>query len=348
MFARPYNYNYGLHPADHDPRRGARSHARPDAEPAVDCSGVAYTTVGDGDLVLAKPWRLLAPIEGLTGSRMGGLSMGVCGVAVVNRIDQAVHAPTSGTGELAREGHMTSALLWGMFAASSLVIGGLLAFWCRISHKMLGLIMAFGSGVLISAVAFELAHKSVELSHGSGMATLGLFAGALVFFAGDRLISHMGGEARTSIGAAHDQALGLPITLGIVLDGVPESIVIGLSLLGGHTISLAMLMAVFISNVPEAIAATTGLGAGGWSRVRIMRLWLLIVVVCGVASLAGFVLLEHASHTTQAFINTFAGGAILVMLADTMIPEAFEHGGKPAGLVNVMGFALAAYVSTIS
>ena len=104
----------------------------------------------------------------------------------------------------------------------------------------------------------------------------------------------------------------MPITLGIVLDGVPESIVIGLSLLGGHTVNLAMLMAVFISNVPEAIAATTGLSAGGWSRFRIMRLWLLLAVVCGVASLAGFVLLEHASTATQAFINMFAGGAILV------------------------------------
>jgi ZIP family zinc transporter len=158
----------------------------------------------------------------------------------------------------------------------------------------------------------------------------------------------MGGEARKSIEEAHEKDLGLPITLGIVLDGVPESIVIGLSLLGGHTVSVAMLMAVFISNVPEALAATTGLRAGGWNRFRIMRLWLFVVVVCGVASMAGFAGLEKASNATQAFINMFAGGAILVMLADSMIPEAFEHGGKLAGLVNVMGFALAAYFSTIS
>jgi zinc transporter, ZIP family len=243
---------------------------------------------------------------------------------------------------------MTSAFLWGAFAASSLLIGGLIAFRFKISSKLLGLIMAFGSGVLISAVSFELAHESVELSHGSGMAVLGLFAGAIVFFAGDRIISQMGGEDRKSVGAVHDNELGLPITLGIVLDGVPESIVIGISLLGGHTVSVAMLIAVFISNVPEAIAATTGLGAGGWSRFRIMRLWLLIAVVCGVGSLAGFVLLESASGATQAFINMFAGGAILVMLANTMIPEAFEHGGRLAGLVNVMGFALAAYVSAVS
>lgn len=133
-----------------------------------------------------------------------------------------------------------------------------------------------------------------------------------------------------------------------MIDGVPESIVLGLSMLGGNTVSVAMLMAVFISNVPEAIAATTGLGAGGWSRFRIMCLWLLIALVCGIASLAGFALLENASNATEAFINMFAGGAILVMLADTMIPEAVEHGGKLAGLVNVMGFALAASISIIS
>ena len=243
---------------------------------------------------------------------------------------------------------MTSSFLWSTFAASSLLIGGLLTFWFRISNKMLGLIMAFGSGVLISAVAFELAHESVELSTGSGMAALGLFAGAIVFFIGDWFIGHMGGHNRKSIGASHGSELGLPITLGIVLDGIPESIVIGLSLLGGHTVSLAMLMAVFISNLPEAIAATTGLASGGWSRFRIMRLWLIMALVCGVASLAGFALFENASNATQAFINMFAGGAILVMLANTMIPEAFEHGGKLAGLSTVMGFALAIYFSMIS
>ena len=208
--------------------------------------------------------------------------------------------------------------------------------------------MAFGSGVLISAVAFELAHESAGLSHGSGMAALGLFAGAIVFFAGDWMIDHLGGEKRKSIGVSQGSELGLPITLGIVLDGIPESIVIGLGLLGGHTVSLSMLMAVFISNLPEAIAATTGLASGGWSRFRIMRLWLIMALVCGVASLAGFALFETASNPTQAFINMFAGGAILVMLADTMMPEAFQHGGKLAGISTVMGFALAAYLSVVS
>jgi len=242
---------------------------------------------------------------------------------------------------------MTTSFLWGVLAASSLLIGALLTFRFRIGDRMLGLIMAFGSGVLISAVAFELAHESVVLSEGSGMAALGLFSGAIVFFAGDWVIDHMGGEKRKTIGAAHGSELGLPITLGIVLDGVPESIVIGLSLLGGHAVSVAMLMAVFVSNVPEAIAATTGLSSGGWSRSRILRLWLVITLVCGVASLAGFALFQGAARSTQAFINMFAGGAILVMLTDTMIPESLQNGGKLAGLVTVIGFALAVYFSLL-
>ena len=243
---------------------------------------------------------------------------------------------------------MTSSFLWGMLAASSLLIGGLLTFWIRIGNKLLGLVMAFGSGVLISAVAFELAHESVKLSAGSGMAALGLFTGAIVFFTGDWFIGHMGGHKRKAIGASHDSELGLPITLGIVLDGIPESIVIGLSLLGGHTVSLAMLVAAFISNLPEALAATTGFVSAGWSHFRIMLLWLSVTLVSGVAALAGFALLENASNTTQAFINMFAGGAILVMLANTMIPEAFEHGGKLTGLSTVIGFALAVYFSLLS
>jgi ZIP family zinc transporter len=243
---------------------------------------------------------------------------------------------------------MTASFLWGLLAASSLLVGTLLTFWFRISDRMLGLIMAFGSGVLISAVAFELAHESVELSEGSHMAALGLFSGAIVFFAGDWIIDRMGAEKRKTIGASHGNELGLPITLGIVLDGIPESIVIGLSLLGGHAVSLAMLMAVFISNVPEAIAATTGLASGGWSRRRIIRLWLIIALVCGASSLAGFALFEGSSPPTQAFINMFAGGAILVMLADTMMPEAFQHGGRLAGLVTVLGFALAVYIAAVS
>jgi ZIP family zinc transporter len=237
--------------------------------------------------------------------------------------------------------------MWGFIAASSLIVGGLLTFWFRIGSRMLGLIMAFGAGVLISAVAFELAHKAVELSEGSVRAAFGLLAGALTFFVGDLLIDKMGGHDRKKIGASHSSELGLPVVLGIVLDGIPESIVIGLSLLNGQGVGLSLLVAVFLSNLPEAIAATSGLTSGGWSKLRVTGLWILVALVCGLAALAGYVLFENARSSSIAFILSFACGAILVMLADTMMPEAFEHGGKLAGLVTVVGFGLAVYISLL-
>jgi ZIP family zinc transporter len=133
----------------------------------------------------------------------------------------------------------------------------------------------------------------------------------------------------------------LAIVLGIVLDGIPESAVIGLGLLEGTGVSVAVIAAVFLSNLPEAIAATTGLTAGGWKRGRIMGLWVLVTLVCGLASLAGYALFDSAGPGALAFVLAFAGGAILTMLADTMMPEAFEHGGKQAGLATTLGFAVA-------
>ena len=135
--------------------------------------------------------------------------------------------------------------------------------------------------------------------------------------------------------------------LGIVLDGIPESIVIGVSLLSGDSVGLSFLVAVFLSNLPEAIAATSGLMAGGWSRLRVIGLWIMVAIICGLAALAGYVLFENAPSSWIAFIQTFACGAILVMLADTMIPEAYQHGGKLAGIVTVLGFGLAVYISVL-
>jgi ZIP family zinc transporter len=242
---------------------------------------------------------------------------------------------------------MASSFMWGFIAASSLIIGGLLTFWLKIKSRLLGLIMAFGAGVLISAVAFELVRDALESTGASEHTAYGLLAGAFAFFTGNFFIGRMGGHSRKKIGASHKSELGLPILLGIVLDGIPESIVIGVSLLNGGIIGLSFLLAVFLSNLPESIAATSGLIAGGWSRLKVLGLWILVALVCGLAALAGYALFRNASPSSVAFIQTFACGAILVMLADTMMPEAFEHGGKLAGLATVVGFGLAVYIAVL-
>ena len=242
---------------------------------------------------------------------------------------------------------MAEAFFWGLLAASSLMVGGLLALQIDIPERVLGLIMAFGAGVLISAVAFELVEEAFETSSGSLEVASGLLAGALTFYVGDVLIDRMGGSERKRMSGGQGSGSALAIVLGIVLDGIPESIVLGLSILTEGSVSVAFLAAVFLSNLPEAIAATTGLSAGGWARARILGLWALVMLVSGLASLAGYALFDTASPRLLSFVLAFAGGAVLTMLTDTMIPEAYEHGGRFVGVVTTIGFGTAFALSAL-
>ena len=242
---------------------------------------------------------------------------------------------------------MAAAFGWGLLAASSLLIGGLLVLRVNVGDRLLGLIMAFGAGVLISAVAYELVEEAFTTSHGAGGIALGLPAGALVFFLGDEVIDRMGGSERKSMTGQQEAGTALAIVLGIVLDGIPESAVIGLTLLQGGSVGVAMLVAVFLSNLPEAVAATTGLRTAGWRTRNVLGLWVVVMLVSALASLAGYGLFGDASPTTIAFVLSFAAGAILTMLADTMMPEAFARGGKLVGLATTLGFGLAFAISAL-
>ena len=242
---------------------------------------------------------------------------------------------------------MFEAFAWGFVASCSLLLGGLIALHRPIGPRTLGIVMAFGSGVLISAVAYELVEDAFGTAGGSGAVGLGLLAGALAFYIGDLAVDRFGGEGRKSPAGDQDAGSGLAILLGTVLDGIPESIVLGLSLLGEGGVSVAMLAAVFLSNLPEALSSTAGLSKSGWSRERILGLWVSVTVVSAISSLVGYAFFDGASDATIAFVQAFAGGALLTMLADTMMPEAFRYGGKRVGLVTTLGFALAFFITTI-
>jgi zinc transporter, ZIP family len=242
---------------------------------------------------------------------------------------------------------MIESFAWGALAASSLLLGGVLALRLRIPARLIGLILGFGAGVLVSAVAYELVEEAFSTSEGGGWVAAGLFAGALVFFGGDELIGRLGGSRRKSMGGEQEEGTALAILLGIVLDGIPESVVIGLTLLQGGSVSVAMLIAVFLSNLPEAIGATSGLAVAGWRPSRILGLWAVVVLVSALAALAGYGLFGDASPNTIAFVLAFAGGAILTMLAETMIPEAYLRGGKAVGLATTLGFGVAFAVSAL-
>jgi len=236
---------------------------------------------------------------------------------------------------------MGAAFGWGTLAASSLVIGAIIALLFRISLRTIGLIMGFGSGVLISAVAFDLVQEAFDKSSGHGWVAGGLFAGCLVFFGGDWLIDHLGGSQRKDPDGNQESGSALSIVLGSVLDGIPESMVIGLTIFEGGAVGAAYLAAVFISNLPESISSTSGLATSGWKKSRILWMWIAIALISGLASLAGYGLFQNSSPDTVAFVLAFAGGAILTMLAETMAPEAYEHGGKLVGIATTLGFAVA-------
>jgi zinc transporter, ZIP family len=242
---------------------------------------------------------------------------------------------------------MAGAFGWGLLSASSLVIGAVIALLFHMSLRVIGLIMAFGAGVLISAVAFDLVQEAADKSNGHGALIAGLFSGCLVFAGGDWLIGRYGGSSRKQATGDQEGGSALAIVLGTVLDGIPESMVIGLTIYEGGAVGAAYLAAVFISNLPESISSTTGLVSGGWTKARILWMWLAIAVVSGLASSAGYGLFQDSSPETVAFVLTFAAGAILTMLANTMMPEAFKHGGGWVGVATTLGFAVAFTIHTL-
>lgn len=239
---------------------------------------------------------------------------------------------------------MLNAFVWGLIATSSLVVGGLIGIWKTPGKRALGAIMGFGAGALISAVAFELMYEAVRTAKGTGYPGFGYLAGALVFFLSDKLLENFGARDHKKAKSGGSSSLVIPMVLAIILDGIPESMVIGLGILEEGSVSVAMLAAVFISNLPESIAGTTGMKANGRSGMQITMLWVIITVICALATLAGFSLLEGVAVEWMSFIHAFAGGAILMMLANSMMPEAYEHGGKLAGVFTVLGFGFSVLI----
>jgi ZIP family zinc transporter len=233
----------------------------------------------------------------------------------------------------------TAAAAWAALAASSLPIGCGLTLWLRPSRRLVALTMGFGAGALISAASYELVLEAVAVR---GPVVLGMAAGAGTFFAADALVDRRGGEHRKRVAPrASVEGSGQAIFLGTLLDGIPESFVLGVSLVSGGTVSAAFLVAVFVSNLPEAVAATWSLHAAGWRNRRIVTTWSWVVVVSAAAGLAGYLVVSAVPSADGAFAQAFAAGAVLVMLTDSMMPEAFDHGGRAAGLLVVAGFVVA-------
>ena len=240
---------------------------------------------------------------------------------------------------------MAEAAFWGAVGASSLLIGAVIAIAVPLPRRAIGLVLGFGAGTLISAMAFELTEEAFNLG-GADAVTIGLALGALAYFAGDSVIERRGGGNRMS-SMGEQSASANALLLGAVLDGIPESAVLGITLLEGSGVGVAVLAAIFLSNLPEALSSTTGMRMTGQSSGRVLTTWAVVVVVSAISAALGYGLLDGASGNAVGLIQAFAGGAVLTMLVDTMIPEAFARGHRAVGLFTVLGFALAYLLSTL-
>jgi ZIP family zinc transporter len=246
------------------------------------------------------------------------------------------------------------ALLWGGVAGGAVLLGALAGIYLKVSAGVVGVVMAFGAGVLISAMAFSLTREAFDKG-GALAVTVGLALGALAFFGGDWILDHHGGRDRKRSGGqkgAHGKAGGgsgggMALALGALLDGIPESAAIGITLLGGGSIGIPMVAAVFLSNVPEGWSSSAGMRKSGKSTRYILTLWLTVTAAAAISSLLGYVLLGLAPDVVVGGVQAFAAGAIITMLADTMMPEAYERGGPTIGLVTALGFTLSFLLSRI-
>jgi ZIP family zinc transporter len=239
--------------------------------------------------------------------------------------------------------------LWGLLSGGMLVVGAAVAWWVRVPRLVIASVMAFGAGVLISALSFDLVDEA-ETTGGLGPAVGGLALGAAAYVAANLALGARGARHRKRSGdqqpREEEQAgSGTAIAVGALLDGIPESTVLGLSLTSGHGVGVAVLAAIVISNLPEGLSSSAGMKASGRGAGYVFGVWSTIAVASGIAAVLGYTLLDGASPELVATITSVAAGAILAMVADTMVPEAFERTHVFNGAICVAGFIVAFAIS---
>jgi zinc transporter, ZIP family len=235
--------------------------------------------------------------------------------------------------------------LWGLVAGGALVVGAAVAWLVKVPQRVVASVMAFGAGVLISALAFDLVDEA-ETSGGLPATVLGFLVGAVTYLLANVALARRGARHRKRSGEQQpsedeQEGSGSAIAIGALLDGIPESVVLGLSLLGGNGIGIPVLAAIFISNLPEGLSSAAGMKSNGRSARYVFGVWCGVALASGIAGLLGCLLLQGAPVELVAGITALAAGAILTMVADTMIPEAFERTHLYAGLIATLGFLTA-------
>jgi len=241
---------------------------------------------------------------------------------------------------------MLDALLWGAISGSAVLIGAIVGVYIKIKKRLIGFIMSFGTGVLIGAACFELLRDSVK-DGGLFPTAIGFLLGALLFTIVDLVISKKGGKDRKRSRKNPENHTGLAIFFGSIFDTIPESIVIGVSLLDQSSVSYLLVIAIFISNFPEGLSSSVGLKKDGYSNKKILFLWVMVLALSSLSSFSGYALLHHASDMIVGGIGAFAAGAVVSMVSSTMMPEAFEEGGPTVGFVTALGLLFSLILSNL-
>ncbi|MBA2448511.1 MAG: ZIP family zinc transporter [Chloroflexi bacterium] len=248
----------------------------------------------------------------------------------------------------------SQAAFWGLVAGSALVLGAAIAYFTDLPHRLIAAIMGFGAGVLISVLSFELLEEAYT-EGGFGPATAGFLGGAALFSAVNWYLSRRGAEHRKRCGGCVEQPAeadmpgsGLAIAVGALLDGVPESIAVGLSLADGGAVSAVAVAGFFLANVPEGLSSAAGMKQAGRSAGYIFGIWSGIAVLSGVAALLGYAVFGGFSPAVVAATTALAAGGVLATLAETMIPEAFDQAPHFIGLITATGFLVAFTLTQLS